>query len=157
MTSKTKIFNRWCSMFNGYLTAHKDSLIIVDSKLLKWNVDCMHIIFFETEKLLNSYWTSCCYVTIKAGPGSPGRGIVSTLSSAARAASFSESVLMNHCLLASKSRLSTSREKKVLSPFFHCEIFYLPTDTFKKLCWNACNQEQIDFEVPRLLQALMCV
>ena len=50
------------------------------------------------------------------------------------------------------------REKK---KFYHhfsiVKYSYLPRDTFKKICWNACNQEQIDFEVPRLLQALMCV
>ena len=48
-------------------------------------------------------------------------------------------------------------KKKFYHHFSIVKYSYLPKDTFKKICWNACNQEQIDFEVPRLLQALMCV
>ena len=56
-------------------------------------------------------------------------------------------------LCTSKSRSSTSREKKVLSPIFHCEIFISSHRHLQKTCCNACNLEQIDFEVYRLLQA----
>ena len=49
------------------------------------------------------------------------------------------------------------KKKKFYRHFSIVKYSYLPKDTFKKLCWNACIQEQIDFEVPRLLQALMCV
>ena len=62
-----------------------------------------------------------------------------------------------HDVMISKSRSSISRERKVLSPIFHWEIFISSHRHLQKICWNACNQEQIDFEVPRLLQALMCV
>ena len=51
----------------------------------------------------------------------------------------------------SKSRSSTSREKKVLSPIFHCEIFISSHRHLQKICWKACNLEQIDFQVHRLL------
>ena len=57
----------------------------------------------------------------------------------------------------SKSRSPTQEKKKFYHHFSNVKYSYLPNDTFKKLCWNACIQEQIDFEVPRLLQALMCV
>ena len=54
---------------------------------------------------------------------------------------------------SSKSRSSTSREKKVLSPIFHCEIFISSHRHLQKVCWKACNLVEIGFEVYRLLQA----
>ena len=62
-------------------------------------------------------------------------------------------VLSTHWSSNSTSRSSTSREKKVLSPIFHCEIFIYSHRNLQKICWKACIQEQIDFEVYRLLQA----
>ena len=65
-------------------------------------------------------------------------------------------VLSTHWSSNSTSRSSTSREKKV-HHFSIVKYSYIPKDTFKKICLHACYLEQIDFEVPRLLQALMCV
>ena len=67
----------------------------------------------------------------------------------------------NWARCVSSSLAKADRRPREKKKFYHhfsiVKYSYLPKDTFKKLCWNACNQEQIDFEVPRLLQALMCV
>ena len=50
-----------------------------------------------------------------------------------------------HGIDSSKSWSSTSREKKVLSPIFHYEIFISSPRHIQKICWNACNLVEIDF------------
>ena len=58
------------------------------------------------------------------------------------------------CLIAKADRRPREEKKFYhLFPFFHCEIFISSQRHLQKICWNACNQEQIDFEVYRLLQA----
>ena len=49
------------------------------------------------------------------------------------------------------SQIADLERKKGLSLIFHYKIFIFSQRHLQKICWKACNLEQIDFQVHRLL------